>query len=190
MTKASSDDTADMRDFGLAIFVIVLVIAAVGVVVAALWHRDPDSALVLATHHDCLRSFDADQCEAIVHAALAIHARTAPGFVEQNTCELSFGAGACRQVTQGTGMGRAFAPDIAVILASRDGDNDEDSLLPLYFGPKREAGLRVEGRRIYYHGLAVGVLSEVKFGGAEISRVVDLAGKPMTSAVVKKLRQR
>jgi uncharacterized protein YgiB involved in biofilm formation len=190
MTKESSDDTADLRDYGLAIFLIVLGVAAVVLVVAALWHREPDTALVLATHHDCLRSFDADQCEAIVQAALAIHARTAPGFMAQNTCELSFGMGACRQVTQGTGMGAVFTPDIAVILASRDGDNDEDSLLPLYFGPNRDAGSRVDGRRIYYHGLAVGVLSEVKFGGAEISRVVDLSGKPMTSAVVKGLRQR
>jgi uncharacterized protein YgiB involved in biofilm formation len=188
--NAKPADKADARDYGLAVFLMLL--AAIGIVVtaAAFWHRDPDTALVLATPHDCRRAFDVEQCAAIVHAALDIHARTAPGFNERSTCELSFGAGQCRQLGRGAGLGDSFVPEIAVVLASRDGVDDASGLLPLYYGSRNERATAEGGRRVYYHGLAVGVLSEVKFGGADISRFVDLSGKPMTSAKVRKLRGR
>jgi uncharacterized protein YgiB involved in biofilm formation len=187
MGESPGDDVADIRDYGLAVFVIVLVVVAFAVLAGALWHREPDTALVLATRQDCLRAFDAKQCRAIVDAALEIHARTAPRFLSRSTCELSFGSGACREMSDGI-AGHIFLPEVAAILASREGDDDEGQLLPLYFGPKREKGNGLEGRRVYYRGLAAGVLSDVRFGGAEISRIVDLNGKPITASTVKKLR--
>ena len=60
-------------------------------------------------------------------------------------------------------------------------------LLPLYFGKgaKEEASTR----RVYFRGVAVGMLSQDKFGGAQISRIVDVNGKPISSGAVRKLRR-
>jgi uncharacterized protein YgiB involved in biofilm formation len=183
----TTDDTADMRDYGLAIFVIVLVVAAVAAVAAALMYRAPDTALVLATRHDCLRAFDDTRCRTLVGKAMTIHARTAPRFFAQRTCELDFGVGTCRELTDSMGA-PMYLPAVAVILASRAGDGDED-VLPLYLGPKSERRAAA-GQRVYFHGLAAGVLSEGRFGGADISMVANLEGKPMTSAMLRKIRQR
>jgi uncharacterized protein YgiB involved in biofilm formation len=181
----SSGAKVDAGDYRLAIFVGVLVVVAAIVVFAALRHRGPDTALVLATDQDCLRAFDKEACEQIVSNALAIHARTAPSFHTQRVCELSFGEGGCRQVKDSVFGGQAYAPKVAAVLASRDGDRRD--LLPLYFG--RGTKDNESTRRVYFRGVAIGMLSQDKFGGAQISRIVDVKGKPISSSAVRKLRR-
>jgi uncharacterized protein YgiB involved in biofilm formation len=181
----SSGEKADVGDYRLVMFVGVLVVVAAVVVFAALRHRGPDTALVLATDQDCLRAFDKDACGQIVSNALVIHARTAPSFHSQRVCEMSFGAGGCRPVKDSVFGGQAYAPKVAAILASRDGDRRD--LLPLYFG--KGAKDEQSTRRVYFRGVAVGMLSQDKFGGAQISRIVDVNGKPISSGAVRKLRR-
>lgn len=181
----SSGGKADAGDYRLVVFVGVLVAVAAVVVFAALRHRGPDSALVLATDQDCLRAFDKDACGQIVSNALVIHARTAPSFQSQRVCEMSFGANGCRPVKDSVFGGQAYAPKVAAILASRDGDRRD--LLPLYFG--KGAKDEQSTRRVYFRGVAIGMLSQDKFGGAQISRIVDVNGKPISSGAVRKLRR-
>ncbi len=95
------------------------------------------------------------------------------------------GAGGCRPVQDSVFGGQAYAPKIAAILASRTGDRRD--LLPLYFG--KGAVKEDSARRVYFRGVAIGVLSQDKFGGAQISRIVDINGKPISSGAVRKLRR-
>jgi uncharacterized protein YgiB involved in biofilm formation len=181
----SSDARADAGDYRVAVFLGVLAVVAAVVVFAAFRHQGPDTALVLATDQDCLRAFDRDACGQIVSNALAIHARTAPSFHSERVCEMSFGAGGCRPVKDSVFGGQAYAPKVAAILASRTGDRRD--LLPLYFG--KGAVKEDSARRVYFRGVAIGVLSQDKFGGAQISRIVDVNGKPISSGAVRKLRR-
>ena len=67
------------------------------------------------------------------------------------------------------------------------GDGDRRDLLPLYFG---KGAVKDEStRRVYFRGVAVGVLSQDKFGGAQISRIVDVNGKSISSGAIRKLRR-
>jgi len=141
---------------------------------------------VLATRHDCLRAFDGDMCEALVNAALKIHVKSAPRFFERSTCELSFGQGRCRAIAQIPST--VFVPDVAVILAAHG--SAAEGLLPAYVGPSGEKPAPNGARRIYYRGSPIGMLSDVRFGGAEISRVADLKGTPMTVEAVERLLKR
>lgn len=175
----------DADDVKVAVFVACLVIGAAVVLFAALRHRAPDTALVLATDQDCLRAFDAAACEKIVASAFAIHARTAPSFYSAQLCEMNFGAGGCRAVKDSVFGDGAYAPKVAAVVAARNGDQRD--LLPVYFGPHSASD---QGpRRVYYRGVAVGTLAQDRFGGAQISRLVDLKGAPITSATVRKLRR-
>lgn len=173
---------------GIAAFVAVLTLVTVSVVVGAFRHRANDTVLVLATQTDCLRAFDEEKCRAIVAAAMKIHAQSAPRFMSRQSCELAFGAGRCRAVDASMPPPISmFAPDVAVVLAARGGATKD--LLPLYFGASREAAAR-DGQRVYFRGAAVGRFMEVRFGGAELSRVVDLSGKPISPDRLAKLRGR
>jgi hypothetical protein len=163
-----------------------MAVIAVAVVVAALWHTPPKNVLVLATDRDCARRFDEATCGKIVDAALRIHVKTAPRFLNRRTCELAFGAGECREIEQKPAS--MFVPEIAVILAAHDAE--PDGLLPLHFGPSGEAPAADGSRRVYYGGVAVGSMLTVRFGGARLPRVADLKGVPMTIGRVEKLRKR
>ncbi len=168
------------------IFGSVLALFAGAIAVAAFLHRAPDNVQVLATRKDCLRAFDNATCEQIVDAALKIHLKSAPRFFERRMCEMSFGEGRCRAIAQVPST--VYVPDVAVILAARGAD--ATGLLPLYLGRSGEKADENGARRVYYRGAAIGTLSDIRFGGAEISRVADFKGTPMTVAEVERLLHR
>jgi len=141
---------------------------------------------VLATRKDCLRAFDNATCEGIVDAALKIHVKSAPRFFERRMCELSFGEGQCRAIAQVPST--VYVPDVAVILAARGAD--ASGLLPLYLGRSGEKAGEDGSRRVYYRGNAIGLLSDIRFGGAQISRVADFKGAPITVTEVERLLHR
>jgi uncharacterized protein YgiB involved in biofilm formation len=182
----SSQSSSGEHEYALAIFGGVLALFAAVIVVGALLHRAPDNVLVLATRKDCLRAFDNGTCERIVDAALKIHVKSAPRFFERETCELSFGEGRCRAIAQVPST--VYVPDLAVILAARG--SNAGGLLPAYLGRSGEKASDDGSRRVYYRGTAIGRLSDVKFGGAQISRVADLKGAPLTVGEVERLLKR
>ena len=177
------------RRYGTTLFGGALALIAVSVVAGALWHKPADSALVIATSGDCLRVFDAGICQQIVDASLEIHARTAPRYLDETLCALSYGADGCRAIAGRAGAPAAFVPQIAVILSTRAKADGPQVLLPLYFGPPRAHETLATGRRVFYRGIAVGEFSQNKFGGAQLSRVNDLSGHPLSSADVRRLRR-
>lgn len=173
---------------GLIAFVAILVLAVVGIAAGVTWHRDGDYALVVATTQDCRRAFDDATCRAIVDRATAIHAGSAPRFADQRVCELTYGYGGCTTVAV---LNTSFyAPQVAVVALARDAGTDAKSMLPLYFGPYDERKAEsADGRPVYYHGIAVGLLRQPRIGGASVSMLTDLAGKPLSSDVVRRLRR-
>ena len=144
-----------------------------------------DYALVLATAQDCKRAFSEEQCFAIVASAVAIHTNSAPRYPDRRICEMSHGAGNCAPVKMLNTT--FFAPEVAVVALARGAGADTKGIVPLYLGPQDKGS--EDGRRAYYHGIAVAVLQHKKFGGAGISMLKDLAGKPFTSDAVRKLRR-
>lgn len=172
-----------MAAFGGALaFVVVLVIGA------ALLRQPPDAALVLATTGDCLRVYDDAVCGDIVAEADAIHARTAPRFTDRRLCLMTFGDG-CSRLAGPTGATAIFVPQIAAILMSRAKGDERRTLLPLYLGMPRANETVETGRRVFYRGMAVGKFYQNRFGGAQLSRVNDSSGKPVTSSAVQRLRR-
>lgn len=173
------------RSYRVAIFGAVLCAAVVAIAAGVLVRRDPDFALVLATAQDCRRAFDEDKCGAIVANAIAVHTSSAPRYGEQRVCELSHGQDACSPVKVFNAT--FYAPTVAVVAVARGAGDDAKGMVPLYFEPKGRAA--EEGRRVYFHGIAVGVLHQKRFGGAGISQLTDLTGQPLTSDAVRKLRR-
>ena len=174
---------------GLIAFVAVLVLAAGGIAFAVVFHRGNDYALVFATTQDCRRAFDDATCKAIVERALAVHAGSAPRFAEQRVCELTYGYGGCTTVAV---LNTSFyAPQVAVVALARDAGSDAKAMLPLYFGPYDERkGEGAEGRPVYYRGAVVGQLRQPRIGGASVSMLTDLTGRPLSSDAVRQLRGR
>lgn len=171
----------------LAIFGGLLCASVIAIAAGVFVHRDSDFALVLATAQDCRRAFDEDKCGAIVANAIAIHTSSAPRYGEERVCELSHGAGACSPVKLFNST--FYAPTFAVVAVAR-GTDDAKSMVPLYLAPQSKGAHNAqEGRRVFYHGIAVGVLHQRQFGGAGISQLTDLTGQPLTSDAVRKLRR-
>ncbi|MEQ1865304.1 MAG: DUF1190 domain-containing protein [Micropepsaceae bacterium] len=170
---------------GVIAFVSVLGLAIVAIGAGVFFQRDADFALVLATAQDCRRAFDDDKCGAIVANAIAIHTSSAPRYGEERVCEMTHGQGACSPVKLFNAT--FYAPTVAVVAVARGAGDDAKGLVPLYLEPKARA--RQDGRRVFYHGIAVGVLHQRQFGGAGISQLTDLAGQPLTSDAVRKLRR-
>jgi len=175
----------ETRSYRVATFVAVLCGTVVAIAAGVLAQREPDFALVLATTQDCRRAFDEDHCRAIVANALGIHTSSAPRYSEKRVCEMNHGANACAPVTLLNTT--FFAPEVAVVALARGAGDDAKAMVPLYLEPKDKASQ--DGRRVFYHGIAVGVLHQKKFGGAEVSMLTDLSGKPLTSDAVRKLRR-
>ncbi|MBP6012498.1 MAG: DUF1190 domain-containing protein [Alphaproteobacteria bacterium] len=174
--------------YGMAVFGGVLALIAVFVVASALLRRPSDAALVLATSGDCLRVFDNDACADIVAKADDIHTRTAPRFPERHFCTMMFGDG-CTRAAGPTGAAATYVPEIAVILMTRAKDDEPPALLPLYLGMPRANETVETGRRVFYRGIAVGQFYQNRFGGAQLSRVNNASGQPLTSADVQRLRR-
>ncbi len=173
---------------GMAVFGGALALVVVLVVAGALWRRPSDAALVLATSGDCLRVFDDDACADIVAKADAIHARTAPRFPERRLCAMMFGEG-CTRAASTTGATATYVPEIAVILMTRAKGDEPPTLLPLYLGTPRANETVETGRRVFYRGIAVGQFYQNRFGGAQLSRVNNASGGPLSSADVRRLRR-
>jgi hypothetical protein len=173
---------------GFVAFIVILVIAFVGITVGVTWHRDSDYALVMATTQDCRRAFDDATCRTIADRAREIHAGSAPRYTDERVCEMTYGAGGCVPVAV---LNASFyAPQMAAVAMARDSGGDAKSIVPLHFGPLDVLeAQRMDGRRVYYHGLAVGVLRQPRIGGAGVSMLIDLSGKPVTSDAVKRLRR-
>ena len=171
-------------NYAFIVIVALLIVSAIAIVTAVIMRREPDYALVLATPQDCLRAFDDTKCRAIVAKAMEVHASTAPRFADQRVCEMQFGAGNC---TPAAGFGTTFyLPSIAAIVLVRGNTDDPRGMLPLYFDANDDG--KADGRRVVFHGHTVGILHDKRFGGAPISVLTDLTGKPVTSAMVKRLR--
>lgn len=169
-----------MMAFGAAIFVVLG-----GIVWGVFLRPAADYAMVLATAQDCKRAFSEEQCFAIVANAVAIHTNSAPRYPDRRICEMSHGAGSCGPVKLLNTT--FFAPEVAVVAVARGAGTDTKGMLPLYLEPQNKAS--ENGRKAYYHGIAVAVLQQKKFGGAGISMLKDFAGKPFTSEAVRKLRR-
>ncbi len=185
MRKRLFYNKRETRSYGVTAFVVVLGLAVVSIAVGVFVHRDGDFALVLATTQDCRRAFDDAQCGAIVANAIAIHTSSAPRYGEERVCEMTHGQGACSPVKLFNAT--FYAPTVAVVAVARGAGGDAKSMVPLYLAPKSKAGQ--EGRRVFFHGIAVGVLHQRQFGGAGISQLTDLSGQPLTSDAVRKLRR-
>jgi uncharacterized protein YgiB involved in biofilm formation len=172
------------RNIAYIVVGALLAIIFVAIVVAVFMRREPDYALVLATPQDCLRAFDDTKCRAIVARAMEVHAASAPRFDDGNVCEMQFGAGGCTPVAL---LNASFyAPSIAAVVIARGKVDDPKAMVPLYFSGRPTA--EQDGRRVYYRGLAVGILRSKRIGGAPISVLTDLDGKPLTSDTIKRLR--
>ena len=178
---------AEPKERNIAYIIVgaLLAIVFVAIVVAVFMRREPDYALVLATPQDCLRAFDDTKCRAIVARAMEVHAASAPRFDDERLCQMQYGAGGCTPVAVLNAS--FFAPSIAAIVIARGKVDDPKAMVPLYFAGHPTARDQ-DGRRVYYRGLAVGILRDKRFGGAPISVLTDLDGKPLTSAVIKRLR--
>src|SRR5258706_4382754 len=186
MKTPAAAPEAEERSWGLIVFVALLVAGVVAIVAALLFRSDPDFALVFAAPQDCLRAYSDAKCREIVARAVAIHGTSAPRYGDQRVCELDYGEGECIPVAA---MGGSFfAPGVAAIVVARGAIDDPSSMVPLYFGPPNSATQSDDGRRVFYHGLAVGILRNKRFGGAPISILTDLAGKPLTSDAVRRMR--
>lgn len=173
-------------DYALAGLAVAMAILLAGIVVAAVLYRAPHHVLALATRDDCLRRFDGETCRDLVAAAWQVHLQSAPRYLDSWSCETAFGSGRCRKAEAEEAEADLFVPEIAVILAAHDAE--PRGLLPLYLGPKNEKPGADGARRVYYSGAAVGYFSDVKFGGADLARVADLSGIPMTVEAVAALR--
>ena len=176
----------DGSSVGTAVFVAVLCGAVVAIGAGLLTHRAADTALVMATTEDCRRAFSETTCEAIITNAFALHAGSAPRYRDKAVCELDFGDGGCSPVALLNTT--FFAPTVAAVVSTRDMPADARGLVPLYFEPHGKVR-DVDGRRVFYRGVAVGFLSHKRFGGAGMSMLTDLSGKPLTSDAVRKLRR-
>ena len=174
-------------NIGLIVLVVLLVSAFVAIVAGVVLRREPDFALVLATPQDCLRAFDDAKCREIVSRALAVHAESAPRFGDQRICELDYGDGGCTQVSLMNAV--FFAPAVAAIVIARGANDDPAGMVPLYFEAGDKTGAQGDGRRVFFHGLAIGILHDKRFGGAAISVLTDLQGKPLTSEAVRRIRR-
>ena len=184
-----SEDPSEGRGLNIAtkILCALLVAGVVALAAAVFWYRGPDSALVLATRNDCLRSFDDATCRDIVARAFKIHAQNAPRFATSELCQLSYGEDGCRPADGEAGPLSFFVPVIAVILATRDSNDHVDALLPLYAGPANRGGTPNDSTPIYYRGRAIGTLQSKRFGGADISMVRDPSGNALTGESVRSL---
>jgi len=182
MQTHTAQPESEERSYATIVVGALLAVAFVAIVVAVIMRREPDYALVLATPQDCLRAFDDAKCRAIVARATEVHASTAPRFDDQSLCEMQFGT--CTSVTL---LNASFyAPNIAAIVIARGKVDDPKAMLPLYFSG-RPSG-QEDGRRVNYQGRVIGILRNKRFGGAPISILTDLAGKPLTSETIKRLR--
>ncbi len=183
-----SDDRYESRGLNITTKILgaLLVAGVIAIVAGVFWYRGPDSALVLATRNDCLRSFDDATCRDIVARAFKIHAQTAPRFATSELCQLSYGEDGCRPADGEAGPLSFFVPVIAVILATRVDRAHVDALVPLYAGPP-DRGPTGDATPIYYRGRAIGTLQSKRFGGADISMVRDLSGNALTGERVRSL---
>lgn len=183
MPRHAPSPESEGRNYTFIAVVAVLLIAVVAILAALITRREPDFALVLATPQDCLRAFDDTKCREVVARAVAIHAATAPHFSDARVCEMEFGA--CTPIAALNTT--FFAPNVAAIVIAKGQVDDPKAMIPLYFG-SRGADDRRDGRRVYYHGLAVGILYSKRFGGAAISTLTDMSGKPLSSEMIKRMR--
>jgi uncharacterized protein YgiB involved in biofilm formation len=184
MKTPSAPPRAEERSYASIVLISLIVIAFVAIVVAVVVRREPDYALVLATPQDCLRAFDDAKCRDIVARAMAIHTATAPRYATQELCALEFGADGCTSFTSLNDT--FFAPSAAAIVVDREKLDDPKGMVPLYYG-SRDQGNET-GRQVSYRGLAVGKLRIGRFGGASMSILADLKGRPLTSESIKALR--
>ncbi len=186
-TRRSAPPEVEERSWGLIAFVALLVVGVVAIVAALIFRSEPDFALVFAAPQDCLRAYSDAKCREIVARAVAIHGTSAPRYGDQRICELDYGEGECTPVAA---MGGSFfAPGVAAIVIARGAIDDPAGMVPLYFGPPNSTAKSDDGRRVYYHGMAVGILRDKRFGGAPISVLTDLAGQPLTSDAVRRMRR-
>ncbi|MBI1211125.1 MAG: DUF1190 domain-containing protein [Alphaproteobacteria bacterium] len=172
------------RSYAFIVVIALLIAAFVAIVVALIMRRDTDYALVLATPQDCLRAFDETKCRAIVARAMEIQASTGPRFDDQRVCEMQYGFGNCMPATV---LNQAFyTPGVAAIVLARGLVDDPNGMIPLYFDSGDKGG--AQGRRVLFRGRPIGILRDKRFGGAAISVLTDLSGKPLTSKAIKRLR--
>jgi uncharacterized protein YgiB involved in biofilm formation len=174
----------DEHNYAFYVVGVLLIVAVAAIVIALLVRREPDYALVLATPQDCLRAFDDTKCRAIVAHAMDIHAATAPRFDDQRICEMQYGAGNCTPVSMLNAV--FYAPAIAAIVIARARAGAKAEMLPLYYDSADRGG--ADGRRVFYAGRAVGILHDKRFGGAAISVLTDLSGKPFSSTAIAHFR--
>ena len=181
-----SDDRSEDRGASVATKILgaLLVAGVVAIVAAVIFYRGPDNALVLATQKDCLRSFGDTTCREIVATAYKLHAKSAPRFATSNLCEMSFGGGNCRSSDVDAGPLSFFVPTIAVVLATRDEAGHVSAIVPVYAGPAAR-GAADGATSLYYRGHAIGSFQSKKFGGADVSIVLDLAGQSLTGDAVR-----
>jgi hypothetical protein len=171
-----------MKEWGaLTLVGGLLCVCVVAVIAFVMTYRERDNALVLATAQDCLRVSDPGECRMFVDRALEIHARYAPRFPLMRMCEQDFGEGACREI--GLYGDVFFAPKVVAIVAARHELTIPTGIVPVYAGPPSSSD------RVYFRGKPVGRFLSRRFGGAEISSMLDLDGQPVTGAWVHKLRK-
>jgi len=161
----------------LTLFVVVLTLT--------LTRAKPDYVLVLVTGDDCRRQFSDAECQSIVERAQALHARTAPRFTDLNACALVYGVGRCSALKEDAVTLKILAPGLAAIALTRN----EDTILPLHYGPLSETGTgnAASGRSVYFKDRYVGRLAETHFGGAELPVLNDDSGQPLTAEALHRL---
>lgn len=181
--RADPKLTQDRRIAAGMIAAVVTLFAAL--LTLTLTQRQPDYVLVLVTGNDCRRQFTDTECRAIVERAQALQARTAPRYAELSACTLVYGVGRCSAVTENGVTLSLFAPGLAAIALTKDGD----MVLPLHYGPLSESGPEASkaGRAVYFKGRNIGRLTETSMGGAELPQLNDPEGKPLTDQALRRL---
>lgn len=185
MTNASKDDkTRQDRRIAAVMLGAVLTLFLV-VLTLTLTRAKPDYVLVLVTGDDCRRQFSDTECQSIVSRAQALHARTAPRFTDLNACALVYGVGRCAALKEDTVTLRILAPGLAAIALTRN----EDTILPLHYGPLSETGTSsaATGRSVYFKDRYIGRLTETSFGGAELPVLNGDDGQPLTAEALRRL---
>ena len=182
-TRTTDEKSSQDRRIAAIMAGAVLTLFAV-VLTLALTRTQPDYVLVLVTGDDCRRQFTDAECQSIVTRAKTLHARTAPRYTDLNACALVFGVGRCAALDDDAPGIKILAPSLAAIAVTRN----QDTLLPLHYGPLSESGAKdAAGRSVYFRDRRVGRLTETSFGGAELPVLNGEDGQPLTAEALRRL---
>jgi uncharacterized protein YgiB involved in biofilm formation len=186
MKSAPPSDDKSRQDRRIAAVMLGAVLTLFVVVLTLTLTREkPDYVLVLVTGDDCRRQFTDTECQSIVSRAQALHEHTAPRFTDLNACALVYGVGRCATLGENAAVLKILAPGLAAIALTRD----EDTILPLHYGPLSESGTAgaATGRSVYFKDRYVGRLAETSFGGAELPVLNGEDGQPLTAEALRRL---